>query len=103
MFHYQSNGENAPTPPGSQTSAISGTAALLSQTTSISSAGTPFLAGSDLGEKGETSFNAELEIRAMKARIDDLENQNAEMREKLDRFDGESAEIRLLVEKYKNR
>ena len=74
-----------------------------SQTPSTSNSGILLSSGSGLEGNGDSGFNAEAEIKALKATVDDAMKENAEMREMLDRFDGESAEIRLLVEKYENR
>ena len=65
------------------------------------------------GDGEDTDFNTVAEVKALMAKVADLEEHKAEMREKIDLFDeirdrmdlfdGESAEIRLLLEKYQNR
>ena len=74
-----------------------------SQTPSTSNSGILSSSGLGLEGNGDSGFNVEAEFKALKATVDDVMKENAEMREMLDRFDGESAEIRLLVEKYENR
>ena len=65
--------------------------------------GDPSATASSSRDNQDSEFNTYEEMDSLKAQMDNLQKDHAELKARVDLIDGESAETRLLVEKYQNR